>query len=98
MEEDLSDESLSYSRLSCRHCHATIIIQCIPMKPYDHYLVNYDDMIADINRPLDHFFCGICGTEGLSMTKVIKVNTFRNLEREDGHISSNSALSKREGL
>jgi hypothetical protein len=98
MEEDLSDEDLSCCKLSCSNCHATIVIHCIPMKPYDFYIENYGEMIADINRPLDYFHCGICGTQGVSMTKVIKVNTFRNLERENGHKPSNAIISERTQL
>ena len=76
-QDSYSDEDLSVSETTCGGCGSDIVFHSIPMKPLSLCLENYDEMIRDMNREIDYFYCGICSRKFYTTSKVIKIFTMR---------------------
>jgi hypothetical protein len=78
-QESYSDEQLDVLEIDCGGCDSKIICHVIPMRPLSLYLENHDEMIKDMNRDLDYFYCGVCSRKCYTSSKVVKIFTMRKI-------------------
>lgn len=91
MEEGLyRDDDLSVSETRCKQCESYMVIYSIPIKSYQEYIHNPNQMIEDLNKDIDIFYCPLCGCQYVSISKVIKINVLR--KESNGHRRSDSTL------